>query len=66
MRRWVQGSRFRAAQHRADEEGGLGGAGAEGWTCQAVKPLLIKADSKQMREPESSWEVGVQFGTEQV
>lgn len=33
---------------------------------QAMKPLLIKADSKQMRESEYSWEAQVQFGTEQL
>lgn len=44
----------------------LGGAGAEAWMCQAVKPLLIEADGKQMQEWEDSWEAQVQFGTEQL
>lgn len=47
---------LQAPQHGVGEEGGLGGAGAEAWMCQAMKPLLIKADSKQMREWEDSWE----------
>lgn len=55
-----------AAQHGMGEEGGLGGAGAEGWMRQAMKPLLIKADGKQTRESEYSWEAKVQFGTEQL
>lgn len=57
---------FQAAQDGAGEESGLGGAGAEAWMWQAMKALLIKADGKQMQESESSWEVQVQFGTEQL
>lgn len=44
----------------------FGGAGAEPWMCQAMKPLLTEADSKQMQEWEDSWEAQVQFGTEQL
>lgn len=43
-------------QRGVGEEDGLGGAGAEVWMCQAMKPLLIKADSKQTWEWEDSWE----------
>lgn len=47
---------LRTPQHGVDEEDGLGGAGAETWMCQAMKSLLIKADSKQIWEWEDSWE----------
>lgn len=38
----------------------------EGWTCQGVKPLLMKADSGGRRESECSWEARVQFGAGQL
>lgn len=53
-------------QHGVGEEDGLGGDGAEAWMCQAMKLLLIKADSKQMQGWEDSWEAQVQFGAEQL
>ena len=58
--------RLQAFKPQRGEEGGLGGAGAEGWMCQAMKALLMKPDSKQVRESEYSWEAQVPFGTEQL
>lgn len=60
-RLWLQ-----AFKPGVGEQDGLGGAGAEAWMCQAMKPLLIKADGKQMQEWKDSWEAQVQFGSEQL